>query len=299
MHGRLFLGLIILATAVSIGCGGGSLTSSGSKGSTGTGSAGGGSSTGSGGSTGSGSSGSGTSGSGSSGSGSSGSGSSGSGSSGSGSSGSGSSGSGTSSGSSGSSGSGSSTGKPVAAGDLAVSPASLNFGKVTVGTQKGQIGTLTAGNASITVRSAAWSGEGFSVSGIVFPVKIPAGQSAHFTVTFAPQAAGSSSGSIKFVSNADNSPHVAFSGNGTQTPAHRVSLAWHSPKTSVVGYNVYRGLASKGPYKKITGSPNPSATFTDASVVGGATYFYMTTSVSKNGKESKYSNQVSVKIPNS
>ncbi len=46
-------------------------------------------------------------------------------------------------------------------------------------------------------------------------------------------------------------------------------------------------------------SPNPSLTFTDASVVGGQTYFYMTTAVNKDGEESNYSNQVQVEIPNS
>ena len=240
MHGRLFLGLVILTTALSIGCGGGSGSPSKSLRPGGSGS-------------------------------------------------------GSSSGTSSSNG----TSQAVAAGELAVSPAILNFGQVTVGTTKAQSGTLTAGNASITVRSAAWSGEGYSVSGIVFPATIPAGQSAHFKVTFAPQSAGSAPGSIKFVSNAENSPRAAFSGNGTQTAAHRVTLAWRSPAASVVGYNVYRAVAPKGPYTKISSSPHPNATFTDASVVGGTTYFYMTTAVNKKGKESKYSNQVQVRIPNS
>jgi Abnormal spindle-like microcephaly-assoc'd, ASPM-SPD-2-Hydin len=196
--------------------------------------------------------------------------------------------------------SGSGTTVPVAAGELAVSPKVLSFGKVAVGTSKSQSGTLTSGDASITVRSADWSGPGYSVSGIVFPTTIPAGQSVHFKVTFAPQSSGSASGSIKFVSNADNAPQAAFNGNGTQTATtHGVTLAWHPPASTVAGYNVYRGVAPKGPYSKITGIPHPTPTFTDASVEGGTTYFYMTTAVSKKGKESKYSNQVQVTIPNS
>lgn len=189
--------------------------------------------------------------------------------------------------------------QPVAAGNLAVSPATLDFGKVTVGTKKGLTATLTAGDAGITVSSADWGGPGFSITGIVFPFTVPAGQSAAFKVTFAPQTAGQVSGTIKFVSNADNSPQAVFNGNGTNTAAHSVTLAWHAPAASVVGYNVYRGVASNGPFTRITSSPHPDATFTDASVVGGATYFYMTTAVNKSGKESKYSNQVQVTIPNS
>ena len=189
--------------------------------------------------------------------------------------------------------------RAVPAGELGVFPDVLNFGHVTVGTSKTQSGTLTAGDASITVRSAAWSGAGYTVSGIVFPTTIAAGQSAHFKVIFAPQTAGSAQGNIRFVSDAENAPQAAFSGKGTQTAAHSVTLSWQPPPASIVGYNVYRGPAPKGPYTKITGSVHPKNTFTDASVVGGTTYFYMTTAVNKKGKESKYSSQVRVVIPNS
>jgi ASPM-SPD-2-Hydin domain-containing protein len=201
--------------------------------------------------------------------------------------------------SSGSSSSSGGSAKPVAAGQLAVSPAVLNFGQVTVGTAKTQAATLTAGNASITVRSADWRGSGYSITGITFPATIPAGQSAHFKVTFAPQAAGSAKGNIKFSSTADNTPQASFNGNGTQTAAHSVSLSWRPPHASVVGYNIYRGSDPKGPFTKITGSPHPNSSFTDGSVVGGASYFYVTTAVNKKGKESKPSNQVHVTIPNS
>jgi fibronectin type 3 domain-containing protein len=101
------------------------------------------------------------------------------------------------------------------------------------------------------------------------------------------------------VSNAENSPHAVFNGNGTKTAAHRVTLAWRAPATTVAGYHVYRAVAAKGPFTRLTSSPHPQATFTDASVVGGATYFYTTTAVNKKGKESKYSNRVQVSIPNS
>ena len=167
---------------------------------------------------------------------------------------------------------------------------------MTVGTKKALTATLTAGNARIIVSSADWGGPGFSIAGIVFPLTVPAGQSAHFKVTFAPKTAGQVSGNIKFVSNADNSPQAVFNGNGTKTAAHRVTLAWRAPATTVAGYHVYRGVAAKGPFTRLTSSPHPQATFTDASVVGGATYFYATTAVNKKGKESKHSNRVKVRF---
>lgn len=193
----------------------------------------------------------------------------------------------------------SSTNRNVAAGELAVSPSTLDFGKVAVGTHKVQTGTLTAGGSSIRVTSADWRGEGYAVSGIVFPLTVGAGQSISFKVTFAPNRGGSSAGKISFQSDAGNVAQAAFNGNGTHTTGHSVTLSWRPAAASVVGYNVYRGVASKGPYAKINSSLRPKATFTDASVTGGETYFYVTTAVSKNGWESKYSNQVQVTIPNS
>ncbi len=195
-------------------------------------------------------------------------------------------------------GNGSGIQRAVAAGELAVSPAALNFGKVAVGDKKGKNVTLTAGDSSITVASADWSGEGFSISGIVFPVTVPAGQSVNFKVLFEPHQAGNSTGNIRLVSNASNSPSAAFSGHGEPTGRHSVTLAW-APTAAAVGYNIYRGPAENGPFAKMNTSPHPKSTFTDASVVGGQTYFYRTTSVNKGGRESNYSNQVRVEIPNS
>jgi Abnormal spindle-like microcephaly-assoc'd, ASPM-SPD-2-Hydin len=191
--------------------------------------------------------------------------------------------------------------KPVVRpGELAVTPASLSFGTVAVGQKITKAATLTAGDSRIKVTSANWSGEGYSVSGIVFPVTVAAGQSVSFKVSFSPARAGSSAGNISFVSDAANSPHgERFSGNGTaQSRRHAVTLAWRA-NSGVAGYNIYRAATPKGPYAKINPAPQPVATFTDASVQGGQTYFYMTTAVDKKGRESKFSNLVQVTLPNS
>jgi hypothetical protein len=186
----------------------------------------------------------------------------------------------------------------VAAGGLAVSPSALDFGQVAVGMDKQQTGTLTAGDSSITVTSADWSGDGYSISGIVFPLTLRAGQSVPFKITFAPSRAGGSAGKISFQSDAQQGPQAVFHGKGTS--GHSVTLAWQSAATSVIGYNVYRRLASsQGPYAKINTDPQLQPTFTDAGVASGKTYFYVTTVVNSKGKESKPSNQVQVRIPSS
>src|ERR1700752_3159253 len=115
------------------------------------------------------------------------------------------------------------SGAGLASGQLAVSPAAMNFSGVTVGGSQNQTGTLTAGSSSITVSSASWNGTGFSLSGISFPVTIPAGQNVSFTVTFAPQTAGAANGGISFLSNASNSPtNGILSGTGVQAAPHSV-----------------------------------------------------------------------------
>ena len=193
------------------------------------------------------------------------------------------------------------TGTGVGASQLGVSPSTLSFGSVTVGSSQTKTGTLTAGSASVNVTSAAWSGQGYSVSGISFPVTVGAGQSVPFAVSFAPQTAGSSPGSISFVSNASNSPtNEIFSGTGTQsqtqTPStHSVELAWDPSTSQVTGYYVYRGTG--GGYSRLNSSLQTTTTFTDTSVQSGATYFYVTTAVDSNGTESAFSNQVAATIP--
>jgi len=64
-----------------------------------------------------------------------------------------------------------------------------------------------------------------------------------------------------------------------------------------VGYNIYSGGQSGGPYTKINSALNVSTTYTDNSVQAGQTYFYVATAVDAGGTESGFSNQVQAVIP--
>ena len=86
------------------------------------------------------------------------------------------------------------------------------------------------------------------MSGIVFPLTLRAGQSVPFRITFAPSRSGSSAGKISFQSDAQRTTQAVF--HAKATSSHSVTLAWH-PAASVIGYNVYRGSASQGPFAKI------------------------------------------------
>lgn len=190
------------------------------------------------------------------------------------------------------------SGNGMAVGQLAVSPSTLTFGSVAVGGSKSLTGTLTASSSSIAVSSAGWNGQGYAVSGITFPTTVSAGQSVNFTVTFTPQIAGASSGSISFASDASNSPNTeTLNGTGTQLTQHTVNLSWDPSTSPVIGYNVYRGTNSGGPYAKLTSSPQPGTNYADQSVQSGLTYFYVATSIDSSSTESPYSNQTTAVIP--
>ena len=186
-------------------------------------------------------------------------------------------------------------------GTLSVSGPTISFGNVNVGSSTNQTATLAAATSAVTISSGSWSGDGFSVSGITFPVTLAAGQNASFTVRFAPQASGAASGAISFISNAANSPTTAaLAGTGVQTGnvAHKVSLFWDASLSQVIGYNVYRGTTSGGPYPlKLTPSPQPGTSLIDNSVAAGTIYYYVATSVDQSSVESIYSNQITMTIP--
>jgi len=182
------------------------------------------------------------------------------------------------------------SGTGTAAGQLTVTPASLAFGNVVVGTSENLPTTLSATGASVTVKSANVSSSEFTLSGLSFPVTIAVGNNVQFTVAFTPQATGAASGTVSFASNASNSPVLSLSGTGTPPPIHSVFLSWSaSTSPNIIGYNIYRGTASSGPYAQINSSLNASTTYTDNSVVDGQTYYYVTTAVNSNNQESAYS----------
>jgi hypothetical protein len=189
------------------------------------------------------------------------------------------------------------SGNGTSVGQIALSPTSLSFGSVDLGTTQSLSGVLSASGSSITISSVSSTSSQFTLNGITLPLTIAAGQSTPFSVTFTPQASGTVSGSFSFVSNASNSPSTeAVSGSG-QAIQHTVSLSWNASTSSVSGYNVYRANVSGGPYTKIDASPDPATNYADSTVQSGQTYYYVTTAVDSVGVESAYSNQVTAQIP--
>jgi hypothetical protein len=183
---------------------------------------------------------------------------------------------------------------------LAASPSSLSFGTVTVNTDKTLDVTLrNTGNSDVRLSSVVVSGAGFREGGAAAGITLGPEQSATVAVSFDPKTAASVSGAVTISSNATNSPvRIALSGTGGSQAAHSVALSWApSSSSGVVGYHVYRGTVSGGPYSIVTSSAVSATNYTDSSVLAGHLYYYVVRAVESNGVESKNSSQVSADIP--
>ncbi len=182
-------------------------------------------------------------------------------------------------------------------GTLGLTPGSMSFGSVTIGTTQTQSGSLTSSGGSVTLSSATSSNSVFSLGGLTLPVTLSAGQSVPFTITFAPTSTGTTSAKISFFTSNSSSVLETASGSGA-TIQHTTNLSWNaSTSTSISGYNVYRGTASGGPYAKINSALDSSLSYGDSTVQSGQTYYYVTTAVDSSGVESSYSGQVQAVIP--
>lgn len=129
------------------------------------------------------------------------------------------------------------TGTGVAPATLSAAPASFTFNNVTVGQNQSQTETVTnTGGMSATISQATVAGSGFSISGLSTPLTLVSGQSASFSVTFAPQSAGNASGSVMVDSNAtDPALSMALSGSAVAQSQGTLTASAVSAGSVVVG----------------------------------------------------------------
>jgi fibronectin type 3 domain-containing protein len=76
-----------------------------------------------------------------------------------------------------------------------------------------------------------------------------------------------------------------------------VDLTWNPSSSVVIGYNLYRGTVSGGPYARLNSSVLSGTTYTDSTIQSGTTYYYVSTSINSDSEESSYSNEASATIP--
>jgi hypothetical protein len=181
---------------------------------------------------------------------------------------------------------------------LTVSPSTLSFGNVTMGKSATLAATLSASHGDVTISSDQLTSSEFTVVGLTMPVTIPSGKTLQTTLRFTPNQSGTASGKAGYFSNAVASPAVEqLTGNGVATGSHSADLTWQEGDSTVVGYNIYRGTVHGGPYQRINTALDASTNYTDLTVVGGATYYYVTTAVTGSGVESSHSNEAKAVIP--
>ena len=184
--------------------------------------------------------------------------------------------------------------------ELVVRPATMNFGTVPVGSSARHTGTLVAPDERITIFSAVSGSPEFRLSGLRFPLTIDPRKKVPFTVAFSPRESGAASATLSFRDFSGN-PVLAIEslqGAGSDSKAHTVDLSWKaSASKHVIGYNVYRGNTSGGPYRKINHVLNASTVYTDSRVLDRHIYYYVTTAVNAKKEESRYSKQTRAAIP--
>src|SRR5438552_3871463 len=155
------------------------------------------------------------------------------------------------------------SGTGMTAGQLVATPASVSLGNVQVGTNQTQQVTITnSGGTIVTISQATTVGTGFSTTGLALPLALAAGQSQSFTVTFAPQVAGTVSGSISLASDASNPTlNVPLSGSGVTPGTLGASPSSLSFGTVLVGNN-------SSLQETLTNTGGSSVTISQANVSG-------------------------------
>ncbi|MFZ0296536.1 MAG: putative Ig domain-containing protein [Candidatus Sulfotelmatobacter sp.] len=112
-----------------------------------------------------------------------------------------------------------------------------------------------------------------------------------------PTKAATYSFAVKATGCGGKSSQVSYKLVIQATAEHVVDLSWKaSTSRDVSGYNIYRG-ATATTMKKVNASPIASTAYTDSSVANGSTYYYATTAVDTEGRESSKTPAIKAVIP--
>lgn len=183
------------------------------------------------------------------------------------------------------------SGTGVSGGIITITPSpTVSFGNVMLGSSSTlPVMVSNTGSATVTISQAVAAPSVFTLAPVSLPLILTAGQSANLSVTYTPTAPAGVTGSLTITSDATNSPtSISLTGS-----SHSVDLAWTaSTSQNVIGYNIYRGTTTGGPYPtKVNSALVSATTFTDWTVLPGVTYFYVATAVDSSQNESVYSNE--------
>jgi hypothetical protein len=160
-----------------------------------------------------------------------------------------------------------------------------------VGTHKAILATLAAGLALLfptAIQAQALNACDLTADGVVDLRDVQL--ATNMAQTVVPCTANVAGAGVCNIVVVDRVTHAALSGACLTGVPHTVALNWTaSTSSNVIGYNVYRGTVSGGPYTKLTSAPVSSTNYTDVTAQGGQTYYYVATAVDNSSNESAYS----------
>lgn len=161
------------------------------------------------------------------------------------------------------------TGAAVPVPAVSLSPATLDFGALTVGAAAGSrtVTLSNSGSAALNLSGIAVSGNGFSGSNDC-GATLAAGSSCSLTLAFAPSGVAAYSGLASISSNAAGSPHtVALSGSGVLAPLP--VLAWQGAAPSGFGEIAVGSRSAPQAFTLLNQGPG-AVTLTSVAVQGGS-----------------------------
>ena len=180
-----------------------------------------------------------------------------------------------------------------------VSPLDVVAGAAGTGTS-GNSGAATTHSANELIVGAGMTAGAFTKAGAGFTSRIITSPDADIAEDQITTATGSYSATAPTSTSTPWVMQMAAFQTSAQVlpqPKHAVSISWGpSPSTNAAYYKVYRGTVSGGPYGLLATNITAN-TYTDSTVQSGATYYYVTTTVSTAGLESIFSNQFKGTIP--
>lgn len=176
---------------------------------------------------------------------------------------------------------------------------SMDLGNVAVGDTKTASITFTNSlNSTVTILNISVSGPGFNASGIPSGTIVNTGQTVTLNVTFTASGTGTQTGSITLTNNSQTATiTVGLQATGVPAGDHLANLTWISGGGTPIGYNVYRGTVSGGPYTRLNAAVDASTNYIDSVVSPGQQYFYVVTAIGPDSIESGYSDEVAARIP--
>jgi hypothetical protein len=190
--------------------------------------------------------------------------------------------------------------------NLAIAPASINFGNLVLKSKSTQNVTLqNTGDINLSIQGVTLAGAGFGYADLSPGFSLAPNQKLTFQVWFSPGVTGPASAKVSFLSPNLSAPEtLSLTGTGVTTtsppPAsvqHTVHLTWGASSSQVVGYRVYRGSVSGGSYAPLHSTVLTTLAYDDSTVASGTTYYYVVTAVDSSGIESTDSNQAVVVVP--